>query len=81
MKNFRSLVWTKLCFSIATGFICATIAHGASAAPDKVRAAYSSPSPTQGVLWVAQMGGLFLRNGLNVEIIFTRAAIETSRDL
>jgi len=26
---------------------------------------------------VAQMGGLFLRNGLNVEIIFTRAAIET----
>jgi ABC-type nitrate/sulfonate/bicarbonate transport system substrate-binding protein len=29
------------------------------------------------VLWVAQMGGLFLRNGLNVEIIFTRAAIET----
>jgi ABC-type nitrate/sulfonate/bicarbonate transport system substrate-binding protein len=77
MKNFRSLVWTKLCFSIATGFICATIAHGASTAPDKVRAAYSSPSPTQGVLWVAQMGGLFLRNGLNVEIIFTRAAIET----
>lgn len=26
---------------------------------------------------MAQMGGLFLRNGLNVEIIFTRAAIET----
>ena len=42
-----------------------------------MRAAYSSPSPTQGVLWVAQMGGLFLRNGLSVEIIFTRAAIET----
>ncbi|MGZ9219118.1 MAG: ABC transporter substrate-binding protein [Candidatus Binatia bacterium] len=40
-------------------------------------AAYSSPSPTQGVLWVAQTGGLFLRNGLSVEIIFTRAAIET----
>jgi NitT/TauT family transport system substrate-binding protein len=77
MKSFRSLVWTKLCFSIATGFICATIAHGASALPEKVRAAYSSPSPTQGVLWVAQMGGLFLRNGLSVEIIFTRAAIET----
>ncbi len=29
------------------------------------------------MLWVAQMGGLFLRNGLSVEIIFTRAAIET----
>ena len=26
---------------------------------------------------MAQMGGLFLRNGLSVEIIFTRAAIET----
>ena len=77
MKSYRSLEWTTLCFSIATGFICATIAHGASAVPDKVRAAYSSPSPTQGVLWVAQTGGLFLRNGLSVEIIFTRAAIET----
>ncbi|HXK29582.1 MAG TPA: ABC transporter substrate-binding protein [Candidatus Binatia bacterium] len=41
-----------------------------------MRAAYSSPSPTQGVLWVAEVGGLFLRNGLSVEIIFTRAAIE-----
>ncbi len=66
-----------MCFSIASGFIGAPTAHGASAVPDKVRAAYSSPSPTQGVLWVAQMGGLFLRNGLSVEIIFTRAAIET----
>ena len=66
-----------MCFSIVSGCICAPIAHGASAVPDKVRAAYSSPSPTQGVLWVAQMGGLFLRNGLSVEIIFTRAAIET----
>jgi NitT/TauT family transport system substrate-binding protein len=28
------------------------------------------------VLWVADVGGLFLRNGLSVEIIFTRAAIE-----
>ena len=62
---------------MASGFIGAPIAEGASAVPDKVRAAYSSPSPTQGVLWVAQMGGLFLRNGLSVEIIFTRAAIET----
>ena len=62
---------------MASGFIGAPIAEGASAVPDKVRAAYSSPSPTQGVLWVAQMGGVFLRNGLSVEIIFTRAAIET----
>ena len=57
MKSIRSLVWTRLCFSIVSGCICAPIAHGASAVPDKVRAAYSSPSPTQGVLWVAQMGG------------------------
>jgi ABC-type nitrate/sulfonate/bicarbonate transport system substrate-binding protein len=77
MKWFRPPVWTPLCFAIVSGCICARIAHGAGAVPDKVRAAYSSPSPTQGVLWVAQLGGLFLRNGLSVEIIFTRAAIET----
>lgn len=48
-----------------------------AAAVDKVRVAFSAVSPTQGVLWVADVGGLFKKNDLNAEIIYTRAAIET----
>src|SRR5690242_1214116 len=46
-------------------------------AADKTRIAFSSISPTQGVLWVADMGGYLTKNGLSAEIIYTRAAIET----
>ncbi len=49
--------------------------HGLAA--DKVRMAFSAVSPTQGVLWVADVGGLFTKNGISAEIIYTRAAIET----
>jgi len=76
MDNYRSLRWITFWLFIASGFFSPCRAHSASVAADRVRAAYSSPSPTQGVLWVADVGGLFLRNGLSVEIIFTRAAIE-----
>ena len=48
-----------------------------SLAADKVRVAFSAVAPTQGVLWVADVGGLFTKNGINAEIIYTRAAIET----
>jgi NitT/TauT family transport system substrate-binding protein len=48
-----------------------------AAGADKVRVAFSAVSPTQGVLWVADVGGLFKKNDLNAEIIYTRAAIET----
>lgn len=48
-----------------------------SAAADKVRVAFSALAPTQGVLWVAEVGGLFSRNGINAELVYTRAAIET----
>ena len=50
---------------------------GTGAAADKIRVAYSAVSPTQGVLWVAEVGGLFSKNGLNAELVYTRAAIET----
>jgi len=76
MDNNRSLRWITFGLFIASGAFFPCRAHSASVAADRVRAAYSSPSPTQGVLWVADVGGLFLRNGLSVEIIFTRAAIE-----
>jgi len=46
-------------------------------AADKTRIAFSSISPTQGVLWIADMGGFLTKNGLSAEIIYTRAAIET----
>lgn len=46
-------------------------------AADKVRVAFSAVAPTQGVLWVADVGGLLSKNGFNAEIIYTRAAIET----
>ena len=44
---------------------------------DKIRVAFSAVSPSQGVLWVADVGGLLTKNGLSAEIIYTRAAIET----
>ena len=46
-------------------------------AADKIRVAYSAIAPTQGVLWVAEVGGLLAKNRLSAEIIYTRAAIET----
>src|SRR5919106_3743454 len=48
-----------------------------SFAADNIRVAFSAISPTQGVLWVADVGGFLSKNGLNTEIIYTRAAIET----
>lgn len=47
------------------------------AAADRVRVAFSAVAPTQGVLWVAEVGGLFTKNGINAELVYTRAAIET----
>jgi NitT/TauT family transport system substrate-binding protein len=48
-----------------------------SLAADKIRVAFSAVSPSQGVLWVAEVGGLLTKNGISAEIIYTRAAIET----
>lgn len=61
---------------VATGVPLWILLAKPSAAADKLRAAYTSPTPTQGVLWVADVGGLLKKNGLSVEIIYTRAAIE-----
>ena len=44
---------------------------------DKVRVAFSAIAVSQGVLWVADVGGLLNKNGISAEIIYTRAAIET----
>ncbi|HEY6197071.1 MAG TPA: ABC transporter substrate-binding protein, partial [Candidatus Binatia bacterium] len=61
------------------GFIMvlAIVLPTSSTAADKVRVAFSAIAPTQGVLWVADVGGLLNKNGISAEIVYTRAAIET----
>src|SRR5215467_6928548 len=61
--------------TISVLILCSSQRPGARA--DNVRVAYSSPSATQGLLWVADVGGLFKKNGLDVQIIYTRLAIES----
>lgn len=65
--------------SVVLGFtiLLGLILSGPTGAADKVRVAFSAVSPSQGVLWVADVGKLFEKNGINAEIIYTRAAIET----
>jgi ABC-type nitrate/sulfonate/bicarbonate transport system substrate-binding protein len=71
-----SLRQTKFWFFLGGVFLlCPQQTYGAGA--DKIRVAFSAISPTQGVLWVADVGGLLTKNGINAEIIYTRAAIET----
>lgn len=58
-------------------FLLSSVLPTPSAAADRVRVAFSAVAPTQGVLWVAEVGGLFAKNGINAELVYTRAAIET----
>lgn len=67
---------TKLPLFFAVVFLLG-ILHAPGLAADRIRVAFSAVAPTQGVLWVADVGGLFVKNGINAEIIYTRAAIET----
>lgn len=66
----------KTWFFAAVACLLCQIAQAAQV-PDKVRVAYSALAPTQGVLWVADEAGLFARNSLNADLVYTRAAIET----
>lgn len=62
---------------VVIGTIFLSVWYEPVAGTDRIRVAFSAVSPTQGVLWVADLGGLFKKNDLNAEIIYTRAAIET----
>jgi ABC-type nitrate/sulfonate/bicarbonate transport system substrate-binding protein len=76
MESVRSPDLPKLALFLVGVFLLALLqTHGLAA--DKIRVAFSAISPTQGVLWVADMGGLFSKNGISAEMIYTRAAIET----
>ena len=44
--------------------------RGPSAGADKLRMGYTSPSPTNGVLWVADFARIFTKNGLDVEVLY-----------
>ena len=67
---------TKLALFLG-GMLLVGLLQTHSLAADKIRVAFSAVAPTQGVLWVADMGGLFAKNGIAAEMIYTRAAIET----
>ncbi|HEY3167367.1 MAG TPA: ABC transporter substrate-binding protein [Candidatus Binatia bacterium] len=73
MKLFRR---TKLFLLLGSAYLLCLLPTRGFAA-DNIRVAFSAISPTQGVLWVADVGGFLSKNGLNAEIIYTRAAIET----
>ena len=62
---------------VVIGTVFLSVWYQPVAAAEKVRVAFSAVSPTQGVLWVADVGGLLTKNGFSAEIIYTRAAIET----
>jgi ABC-type nitrate/sulfonate/bicarbonate transport system substrate-binding protein len=62
---------------LALTMLSAIVSPKSSTAADKVRVAFSAIAPTQGVLWVADVGGLLNKNGISAEIVYTRAAIET----
>lgn len=66
---------TFLFILVAALAIACAQRHGFAA--DKIRVAFSAISPTQGVLWVAEVGGFLNKNGFAADLIYTRAAIET----
>ena len=76
MVSVKSRSRTKFWFLLGGVFLLSLLrTHGIAA--DKIRVAFSAVAPTQGVLWIAEVGGLLSKNGFNAEIIYTRAAIET----
>jgi NitT/TauT family transport system substrate-binding protein len=76
MQVARSLSRPKIPLLLTSVILLAVYATQAMTA-ERTRVAFSAVSPTQGVLWVADVAGLFRKNGLSAEIIYTRAAIET----
>jgi hypothetical protein len=62
------LIKPLLIVVIGTVFL---VYHQPAVGADKIRVAFSAVAPTQGVLWVADVGGLFKKNDLSAEIIYT----------
>lgn len=77
MTCHRSLCCIKNLLVLGSSALLVMVSRMPGAGADKVRVAFSAVAPTQGVLWVADVGGLLNKNGISAEIIYTRAAIET----
>ena len=77
MSYHRSVHWIKSWKVLVLGALIVCIIQKPGESADNVRVAYSSPSATQGVLWVADVAGLFKKNGLDVQVIYTGLAIES----
>jgi NitT/TauT family transport system substrate-binding protein len=73
MKTVRRTQQTW--YLLGAFLVCLLAKQGLAA--EKIRVAYSALAPTQGILWVAEVAGLFPKNGLHADIVYTRAAIET----
>ena len=77
MSYRQSVHWIKPLVFLTISALILCISQKPGAGADNVRVAYSSPTATQGILWVADVGGLFKKNGLDVQVIYTRLAIES----
>lgn len=77
MRYRQSICQTRTLQFVVISSLLLWILVSPAPGADKVRVAFSALAPTQGVLWVADVGGLFKKNDLNAEIVYTRAAIET----
>ncbi|MBI2363842.1 MAG: ABC transporter substrate-binding protein, partial [Deltaproteobacteria bacterium] len=58
-----------------------TASTGIPAASSPIRLGYTAISPTQSIAWIAQEEGLFRKNGLAAEIIYTRGGGTTIQSL
>jgi NitT/TauT family transport system substrate-binding protein len=76
MRRKKSIYWA-IRLPIVISLLLFWVLLDPATSADKVRVAFSAVAPTQGVLWVADVGEIFKKNDLNAEIIYTRAAIET----
>jgi ABC-type nitrate/sulfonate/bicarbonate transport system substrate-binding protein len=77
MRYEQSIYRAKTLSIVVINLLLLWVLFSPVAGADKVRVAFSAVAPTQGVLWVTDVGGLFKKNDLSAEIIYTRAAIET----
>jgi NitT/TauT family transport system substrate-binding protein len=58
-------------FTICTnGLLAILLLTGTSVAAERIRIGYTSPTPNQSVLWVAEASGLLKKNGVEPEVIY-----------
>ena len=55
---------------LAIIFLLQVLRSDSSLAADKVRISYTSPGPQHGILWIADVSGLFKRNSIDIEVIY-----------